>query len=429
MQSRKSSGNKKSFASRLPFFYGWIIVAVIIASGFIMMGVNSTFGVFFNSLADEFNLTRASTSAILSIRMVFSAIACLLAGWAIDRYGPRKVFTVMGMFVGLSMVLTGLTTSSWQIYITYGLLMAFGAGAVYVVITATVLHWFNRKRGLAIGLTGVGGGIGIATISPTSASFIGSIGWRETMFLLGGLSWLIMLPAAQLLKKTPGEIGAFADGDPAPDMPQTATITETEPLNMRQLFLDINFWAVFFIWLFMAFSMFFVMTHIVPHTVDIGFSEVEAATILSLSGIAQIIGRLFSGIISDRVNAKGIAIVSSALQFVAILSLIWIRELWMLYLYGFINGITFASFGTAITVLIGRIFTLSDIGKVLGILEVGIYVGGAIGPYLGGLIFDSSGSYNLAFIIMSAAVLARIILVFILRVKPTDKIEMHKYPA
>jgi MFS family permease len=131
MQSRNSSGNKKSFASRLPFFYGWIIVAVIIASGFIMMGVNSTFGVFFNSLADEFNLTRASTSAILSIRMVFSAIACLLAGWAIDRYGPRKVFTVMGMFVGLSMVLTGLTTSSWQIYITYGLLMAFGAGAVY----------------------------------------------------------------------------------------------------------------------------------------------------------------------------------------------------------------------------------------------------------------------------------------------------------
>ena len=159
------------------------------------------------------------------------------------------------------------------------------------------------------------------------------------------------------------------------------------------------------------------MTHIVPHTVDIGFSEVEAATILSLSGIAQIVGRLVSGIISDRVNAKGIAIVSSALQFAAIISLVWIRELWMLYLYGFINGITFASFGTSITVLIGRIFTLNDIGKVLGILEIGIYVGGAIGPYLGGLIFDSSGSYNLAFVIMSVAVLIRIILVFILRVR------------
>ena len=91
----------------------------------------------------------------------------------------------------------------------------------------------------------------------------------------------------------------------------------------------------------------------------------------------------------------------------------------MLYLYGFINGITFASFGTSITVLIGRIFTLNDIGKVLGILEIGIYVGGAIGPYLGGLIFDSSGSYNVAFIIMSSAVLIRIILVFLLRVRQT----------
>lgn len=419
MQSSNSAGNHTSFASRVPFFYGWIIVAVIIASGFIMMGVNSTFGVFFNSLVDEFSLTRASTSAILSVRMVFSAIACLLAGWAMDRFGPRKVFTVMGLFVGLSMVLTNLTTSSWQIYFTYGLLMSLGAGAVYVVITATVLHWFNRKRGLAIGLTGVGGGLGIAAISPLSASLIGSLGWRDTMLLLGGISWLVMLPAAQLLKKTPGEIGSFADGDPAPDLPQTAIITETEPLKVRQLFLSVNFWAVFLIWVFMAFSMFFVMTHIVPHTVDIGFSEVEAATILSLSGIAQIIGRLVSGIISDRVSAKGIAIVSSALQFVAILSLVWIRELWMLYLYGFINGITFASFGTSITVLIGRIFTLNDIGKVLGILEVGIYVGGAIGPYLGGLIFDSSGSYNPAFIIMSAAVLIRIILVIILRVRST----------
>jgi MFS family permease len=420
MQSRNPLGDNTSFASRLPFFYGWIIVAVIIASGFIMMGVNSTFGVFFNSLADEFNLTRASTSAILSVRMVFSAIACLLAGWAIDRYGPRKVFSIMGLFVGLSMILTGLTTGSWQIYITYGLLMSLGAGAVYVVITATILHWFNRKRGLAIGLTGIGGGIGIAAISPLSASLIGSLNWRNTMFLLGGISWLIMFPAAQLLKKSPGEIGSYADGDPAPDPSQTAT-TETEPLNIRRLFIDINFWAVFFIWLFMAFSMFFVMTHIVPHSVDIGFSEVEAATILSISGIAQIFGRLISGILSDRISAKGIAIVSSVLQFAAILSLVWIRELWLLYLYGFINGITFASFGTSITVLIGRIFTLNDIGKVLGIMEIGIYVGGAIGPYLGGLIFDTSGSYNLAFVIMSAAVLVRIILVIILRVKPILK--------
>ena len=417
MQPDNPPGEKKTFASRIPFFYGWIIVAVIIASGFIMMGVNSTFGVFFNSLVDEFNLTRASASAILSVRMVFSAIACLLAGWAIDRFGPRKVFTAMGLFVGLSMVLTGLTTSSWQIYITYGLLMSLGAGAVYVVITATVLHWFDRKRGLAIGLTGVGGGIGIASLSPLSASLIISLGWRDTMLLLGGISWFVMILPAQLLKRDPGEVGMFADGDQVGNQSQTATV-ETSSLNIRQLFMNVNFWAVFFIWLFMAFSMFFVMTHIVPHSVDIGFSEVEAATILSLSGIAQIVGRLISGIISDRVNAKGIAIVSSLLQFAAILSLVWIRELWMLYLYGFINGITFASFGTSITVLIGRIFTLNDIGKVLGILEVGIYIGGAIGPYLGGLIFDSSGSYNMAFIIMSAAVLVRIILVFILRVRP-----------
>jgi MFS family permease len=97
-----------AFTIHKQIFYGWIIVAAIIASGFIMMGVNSSFGVFFKSLEETYNLTRASTSAILSVRMIFSAVSAFLAGWAIDRYGPRKVFSVMGFFIGLSLLLAEL---------------------------------------------------------------------------------------------------------------------------------------------------------------------------------------------------------------------------------------------------------------------------------------------------------------------------------
>ena len=129
----------------------------------------------------------------------------------------------------------------------------------------------------------------------------------------------------------------------------------------------------------------------------------------------MIAGRLFAGMISDRVSAKGVAVVSSLIQFVTILSLVWSRELWMLYLFGLVHGLTFGSFGTSITVLIGRTFDLDDIGKVLGILEVGIFIGGAIGPYLGGLIFDITGSYSLAFVVMGTAVLLRILLVALVR--------------
>ncbi len=398
-------------------FYGWVVVAAIIASGFIMMGVNSTFGVFFKSLEETFDLTRATTSSVLSVRMVFSGLTAFLGGWAIDRYGPRKVFSIMGFFLGLSLILTGLTTAAWQLFITYGLLISIGTGAVYVVMTATVLRWFNRKRGLAIGIAGAGGGLGVAVLSPLSASLINSLEWRNTIMLLGGLAWLVMLPVAQLFKKDPREIGALPDGE-VPGYQPTGVEGETgsppgRPLS--RVFRSQSFWAILFIWLAMAFSAFFIMTHIVPHAIDLGFSPVESATILSVGGIAMIVGRLVAGIISDRVSAKRVAVVSSLIQFAAILGLIWGRELWMLYLFGLVNGLTFGGFGTSVTMLIGRTFSLDDIGKILGILEVGIFIGGAIGPYLGGLIYDTTGSYSNAFLIMAGAVLLRVLLVMLVR--------------
>lgn len=402
------------------FFYGWVVVAAIIAGGFIMMGANSSFGVFFKSLEETFGLTRASTSSILSTRMVFSGLAALLGGWAIDRYGPRKVFSVMGFFAGLSLILTGLTTDAWQLFFTYGLLMSVGTGAVFVVMTATVLRWFQRKRGLALGIAGAGGGFGTAVLSPLSASFINSLGWRTTIMMLGGLSWLVMLPAAFLIRGDPREMGLQPDGAVS-DFQTNGADPDTSLSTKRPLsrvFRNQSFWALLFLWFTMAFSVFFIMTHIVPHAIDLGFSPVESATILSISGIAMIIGRLFSGIIADRVDSKWIAVVTSLVQFGAILSLVWAGELWMLYLFGLINGVTFGGFGTAITMLIGKSFSLDDIGKILGILEVGIFAGGALGPYLGGLIFDNTGSYTLTFYIMAGAVMLQVLLITLVKTEP-----------
>ncbi len=164
------------FRIRQRIFYGWIIIAAVIASSFIMMGVNSSFGVYFKNLGETYSLTRASISTIISVRMVFNAVAAILAGLAIDRYGPKKVFSLMGFFVGLSLLLTGPTTNAWQLFITYGLLLSIGTGAGYVVTTSTVLRWFNRKRGLALGIAGAGGGFGTAVISPLVASLISSLG-------------------------------------------------------------------------------------------------------------------------------------------------------------------------------------------------------------------------------------------------------------
>jgi len=157
------------------------------------------------------------------------------------------------------------------------------------------------------------------------------------------------------------------------------------------------------------------MTHIVPHAIDLGFSAIESATILSLSGITMIAGRLIAGIIIDKLSAKVVAIICSLLQAAALLWLVWVQELWMLYLFGLVHGFTFGGFGTTVTVLIGRSFDVDNIGKILGVLEIGIFIGAAIGPFLGGLIFDVSDSYTVVFLIMAGTVLTRIPLVALIK--------------
>jgi len=382
-----------------------------------MMGVNSSFGVFFKSLEDTFNLTRATTSSILSSRMAFSCVFAFLGGWAIDRYGPRIVFSIMGFFIGLSLILTSQTTSAWQLFITYSLLLAIGAGASYVVMASTVLRWFDRKRGLALGIAGSGGGLGIAFVAPLFTFLIDSFEWRNALMLLGGIAWLVILPVSQFLKKDPYEIGALPDGATpsyqTSEVKRSATSPQKAPL--LQMFQTTNFWPFLFIWLLMAFSGSFVMTHIVPHAIDLGFSAIKSATIISLSGITMIAGRLIAGVITDKLSAKVVAIICSLLQVAVLLWLVWVQELWMLYLFGLIYGFTWGGFGTAITVLIGGTFGVNGIGKVLGVLEIGIFIGAAIGPFLGGLIFDVSDSYTVVFLIMAGTVLARIPLVALIK--------------
>ncbi len=403
--------------TRNRIFYGWVVVVAIIANGFIMMGVNSSFGVFFKPLANAFHLTRATTSAVLSARMAFSGVFAVLGGWAIDRYGPRLVFSTMGFFIGLSLILTSLSTTTWQLFVTHSLLLAIGVGASYVVMTSTVLRWFERKRGLALGVAGVGGGLGTASLAPLSAFLIESFDWPTALMILGGISWLVTLSASQFMKKDPYEIGVLPDGATSPRQTSTVEQGTVQPsdLPLIQILQTKSFWAFLFIWLLMAFSGFFIMTHIVPHATDLGFSAAESATILSLAGIAMIGGRLITGIMLDRISARTVAVVYSLFQATALLWLIWGQELWTLYLFGLIHGFTFGGFGTTMTILIGRTFSLQGIGKILGVLEIGIFIGAAIGPLLGGFIFDTSHSYTLAFLIMAGVVLIRTLLVVTVR--------------
>jgi MFS family permease len=395
-------------------FYGWVVVVTFLVIGTTIWGIRYTFGVFFKSIESEFDLSRAATSAIYSTMMVLGGIFSILGGWALDRYGPKIIFFLMGIFTGLGLVLTSQTNALWQLFITYSLLLSMGTSLIYVGVMSTVSHWFDRKRGMAMGIASSGAGLGTLILAPLATYLITSFDWRMACLIIGIAAWAIVTPLSGLLKRNPFEIGARPDGvktnsgDVQVALPQSG-------LSLQQAFRTRSFWLITFIFLLFASSLFLVLTHLVPHVTDIGFSAAEAATVLSLAGMAAIAGRAPLGIVSDRIGRKAAAVICALLHSGAMVWMLWAQDLWSLYLFALAFGVAWGGMGPTMAALISNTFGLGKLGVIMGALEVGFGLGAAIGPVIGGRIFDVSQSYFNAFIYGAVVMLLATLLVFLVR--------------
>ncbi len=398
-------------------FYGWVVVVVFLVTGTVIWGMRYSFGVFFKSIESEFELTRAVTSVIYSTQMIFCAGFAILAGWALDKYGPRIILFLMGLFTGLGLVLTSQTTSLWQLFITYSLLLAMGISATYVVIMSTVSRWFDKKRGLALGIASSGAGLGTFVLAPFAAYLIAEFDWRMACLIIGLIAWSIVLPLSMLLRRDPYEIGAIPDGAKTGSKSNESEEVKILPggLSLLQALKTRSFWFFMFCWFLLASNLLLVLTHIVPHATDIGFSAVEAATVLSVIGGANAVGRVLMGLASDKIGRKLAAVICALFMVGTMLWLLWARELWIFYLFALVFGFSWGGMGPVMAALIGETFGLGNMGAILGVLDVGFSAGAAIGPAVGGLIFDVTGSYFLAFLIGAIALFFAVLLTVLVR--------------
>jgi len=399
-------------------FYGWVVVAAFLFIGTMGYGINSSFGVFFKSIAREFGLTRAVTSGVISTTAVCGSMCSTAAGWALDRYGPRMTSLLIGLSVGLGLLLTSQTKALWQLFITYSLLVSV-IGAIYITIMGTVSKWFDKKRGLALGIAGSGMGLGMIIIAPFATYVISSFGWRMAYIIIGLIAWLIVIPLSRLLKKDPHEVGALPDGaklvSSEMGTPEMKKDTQLAGFSLREASGTRNFWCFGAIWLLNAFCYFLVLTHIVPHATDTGIPAMQAATILSLMGGSNIIGRLLMGRISDSIGRKKTAITCALLMTLTMIWLTWSQDLWMFYIFGVVFGFSNGGLDPPIAALVGETFGLRRIGAVMGTLQAAWGIGVAVGPAVGGIIFDVNNSYFIAFLIGALAMLTVALLIALVR--------------
>ncbi len=387
---------------RSKFFYGYIIVAVGLSIQLVGLGMYHTYGVFLKSLQAEFDWSRALLAGAHALAFVVGGFLAITSGRMADRFGPRVVMVICGLFLGVGYLLLSRVNAIWQLYLFYSLFVGIGWSALDVVNLSTVARWFVRKRGMMSGITKVGVGLGMLIMPALASRLIPAYGWRTAYIILGSFALVSIVSLAQFLRHDPARMGLLPDGDKKEaasnvDLARSG-LSFSEALRSRQ-FLT---WCI--AQMTFVYSAQTITTHIAPHAMDIGIPVTEAASLLSVIGAVSIMGRLVMGATSDKIgNKKGMMICFT----VMLSSLVWLQfasDLGRLYIFAVFYGFAHGGFFAMVSPTVASIVGLKSHGVLFGVVIFLGNLSGAIGSVMAGHIFDVTGDYQRAFLIMAVLV-------------------------
>jgi MFS family permease len=395
---------------RLPFFYGWVVVAVTFVTMAIGVNARTAFSLFFPPILAEFGWERGVTAGAFSFGFVVSAGASPLIGRLMDRAGPRAVMELGIALMGGGLMLAPLTSAPWHLYISIGVMV--GAGSVclgYSGFSLFLPNWFIRRRGLAIGIAFAGVGIGSVTLLPWVQQVIERSGWRAACTAMGLIVLILLAPINLLLRKRPEDIGLLPDGDAsAHEAAKKPVATILDPVwaatdwTLPRALRTPRFWWIalgFFCGLYIWYA---VQVHQTKFLLDIGFSPNVGVWALGVVSLLGIPGQIVLGHASDRIGREAVWAISClgfAICFGALIALKYEPTLLLVYLMVFSQGALGYGLTSVMGAVVLEIFQGPHYGSIFGtIMTIGL-AGGAMGPWLTGLLHDLTGSYTLAFAI------------------------------
>lgn len=374
-----------------------------------------SFGIFLRPITEQFHWNRGALSAAISIGMLISGPFSILAGRLSDRYGPRLLVTASGIITGVALIFMSQISALWHVYLIYGVAVAIGGGGCVVPLTTTIPRWFKQRRGVALGLTWTGIGLGGIIAPMLSQWLISDYDWPTAYIVLGLITVVVVTLLAQTLKRSPQQMGLQPYGEMSVRQDEEEPAA-TESLSIKQVIRMGRFWIFGLVMFCFFFIIQVMMAHIAPHAVDVGISSALAASIVSVWATTSLIGRNLAGLISDRIGPTPTIILHLVILVLALAWLPFAREVWTFYVFAVVYGIAYGGVVPLQTLLTGELFGLRFLGTVMASLMVIGSVGGALGAPLAGTIFDMVGSYQPAFIIcLIMAILAIILSVLLLR--------------
>lgn len=399
---------------RPPLFYGWVIVGIAITSMILAYGARHSFSVFFPPILDEFGWSRGSTALMLSLNLFLYGLTGPFAGSLGDRWKPRRVMLIGVAILGLSTASLAFANQLWHFYLLFGILMPIGvAFSGWPLLAPALANWFSKRRGLVLGLGQLGGGLSF-TYGIFVEFVISQVGWRHAYFVIAGILVAVMLPlylfAFQYRPENKGLKPYGADKTPvpkglsaemiAPEVPVVSDWTLGQALRTYQMWMLLA--SSFLYWGIGGYT---VLAHQVKFAEDVGYSSTFAASIFALFGIFMAVGQLAAAM-SDYIGREKTATLASILAVGALVALLSVKDTsqpWLLYLYSVSFGLGLGLCSPIVFAGGADIFYGRHFGAISGMLLTGMGIGGVVGPWLGGYIYDISGSYFSAFILSIAS--------------------------
>ena len=406
---RRRSG--ASTAPRLPFFYGWVIVAVAFVTMGVGVNARTAFSLLFPPILDEFGWERGMTSGAFSFGFLVSAVLSPLVGRLMDRRGPRVVIEMgVGLMVA-GLMLAPLVRQPWHLYATLGVLVGGGANCLgYTGQSLFLPNWFVRRRGLAMSVAFSGVGVGSIIVLPWLQDLIGRAGWRTACWTLGILVLALLAPLNLLLKRRPEDLGLAPDGERAGHTSAagspTANVVDAAWVavdwTLGHAMRTARFWWIAVGYFCGLFAWYAVQVHQTKYMIEIGFSSTQAAWALGCVSLAGIPGQIALGHVSDRIGREWVWTVGSlgfALCYLALLGLRYAPTPMLLFFMVTSQGMLGYGLTSVIGAIPAEIFQGAHYGTIFGTLMLAAIMGGAAGPWVTGVLHDTTGSYTLAFCI------------------------------
>ena len=393
--------------TRQSLYYGWILLAAVVFVVLAGSGIRAVFGVFIKPIEAEFGWTRQQLSGAAALSLFVLGAVGPAVGWLADIWGPRRVMLLAAATLGVGTVLASFVAHLWQLYASAGVLMAMGAGGLSMATISTIAaRWFVARRGLILGILGGAMSAGQMLVVPLSMIIIHLYGWRSSFLWLGIGVLLVALPLIlAFVRDDPKDMGLEPYGKGTPAGKVFGGATDERRVPVSEAMGIPAFWLLaitFFVCGYTSNGL--VLTHLIPHAAEHGFSEMHAAQALGLMGAMNIVGTVLSGWICDRYGRKGPLAFYYGVRGLSLIFLLYVWNVPSLHIFAAIFGLNYISTVPPTTTLTANIFGRLSVGALSGWIFFSHQVGSAIGAWAGGAIFDATGSYSWAF--LSAAVMA-----------------------